>query len=314
MSASSIDLDGLLRRLHLPTVRRLYGNLEVHAEKTGMSYRDYLATLVAEEVAHRAQTRISRSTRKAQFPFLATIENFDFTFQSSIRLATLGSFLGPELVSEGRCAIFYGNSGTGKTHLAIAIAYRAIQNGFEARFVDADALLEQLSRASQRDQLQFALEEYLHPHVLVIDEIGYLNHRADAANVLFQVVNARHLKKRSTIFTTNKPLGSWGRVLHDADLAEAIIDRVLERGRLITLNGPSFRTRHMAHELRGARSSHTSLLTEVGNDDSDLPPGVVDHGARISALLTFPAPSSGGQMGYPAKSSRPRDRAERRRC
>lgn len=97
MSASSIDLDGLLRRLHLPTVRRLYGNLEVHAEKTGMSYRDYLATLVAEEVAHRAQTRISRSTRKAQFPFLATIENFDFTFQSSIRLATLGSLSAPTL-------------------------------------------------------------------------------------------------------------------------------------------------------------------------------------------------------------------------
>lgn len=283
MNASSIDLDSLLRRLHLPTVRRLYRELEVQAEKESMPHRDYLATLIAEEVAHRAQTRISRSTRKAHFPFLATIEGFDFTFQSTIRLSSLGSLLGPELVSEGRCAIFYGNSGTGKTHLAIAIAYRAIQNGFEARFVDADALLEQLSRASQRDQLAFALEEYLHPDVLVIDEVGYLNHRADAANVLFQVVNARHLSKRSTIFTTNKPLGTWGRVLHDADLAEAIIDRVLERGRLITLNGASFRTRHMAQELRGARGSRVAQVAhESLNDDSDLPPGVVDHGARIS--------------------------------
>jgi DNA replication protein DnaC len=283
MSASSIDLDSLLRRLHLPTVRRLYRELEVQAEKESMPHRDYLATLIAEEVAHRAQTRISRSTRKAHFPFLATIESFDFTFQSSIRLSSLGSLLGPELVSEGRCAIFYGNSGTGKTHLAIAVAYRAIQNGFEARFVDADALLEQLSRASQRDQLAFALEEYLHPHVLVIDEVGYLNHRADAANVLFQVVNARHLSKRSTIFTTNKPLGTWGRVLHDADLAEAIIDRVLERGRLITLNGSSFRTRHMANELRGARSSRASQIAHTtGDDDPELPSGVVEHGARIS--------------------------------
>lgn len=283
MSASSIDLDALLHRLALPTVRRLYRELETTAEKTSMSHRDYLATLVAEEVAHRAQTRISRSTRRARFPFLATIESFDFTFQSSIRLSSLGSLLGPELVSEGRCAIFFGNSGTGKTHLAIAIAYRAIQNGFESRFVEADALLEQLSRASQRDELEFALEDYVHPHVLVIDEVGYLSHRADAANVLFHVVNARHLKKRPTIFTTNKPLGTWGRVLHDADLAEAIIDRVLERGRLITLNGASFRTRHMANELRGARASRASQIAHEGrNDDPDLPPGVVDHGARIS--------------------------------
>ena len=159
MNASSIDLEALLRRLHLPTVRRLYRDLEVEAEKSDMSFRDYLAVLISEEVAHRAQTRITRSTRKARFPFLATVENFDFTFQTSIRLSALGSLLGPELVSEGRCAIFQGPSGTGKTHLAIAIAYRAIQNGFVARFVDADSLLEQLSRASQRDQLQFAVAE-----------------------------------------------------------------------------------------------------------------------------------------------------------
>ncbi len=71
-----------------------------------MSYRTYLEILLAEEIAHRAQTRITRSVRKARFPFLRTIEEFDFTFQTSIRLKMLGSFLGPELVTEGRCAIF----------------------------------------------------------------------------------------------------------------------------------------------------------------------------------------------------------------
>ena len=146
----NVDLDGLLRRLHLPTVRRLYGELEVRAEKEGMGYRDYLATLIAEEVAHRAQTRIERAVRRAHFPFLATIEEFDFTFQASVRLALLGSYLGPELVTEGRSAIFFGPSGTGKTHLAIAIGYRAIQNGFEAIFTGADRLLEILSVAGQQ--------------------------------------------------------------------------------------------------------------------------------------------------------------------
>jgi DNA replication protein DnaC len=89
------------------------------------------------------------------------------------------------------------------------------------------------------------LATYTHPHVLVIDEVGYLTYGPDAANVLFHVVNDRHLKKRPMIFTTNKPLSEWGKVLHDEDMAAAILDRVLERGRFIHLDGPSGRTRHL---------------------------------------------------------------------
>lgn len=74
-SAATFDLDGMLRRLHLPTVRRLYAELATRAEEEGMSYRDYLATLVAEEIAHRAQTRITRAVRKARFPFFARSRN-----------------------------------------------------------------------------------------------------------------------------------------------------------------------------------------------------------------------------------------------
>ena len=85
--------------------------------------------------------------------------------------------------------------------------------------------------------------------MLVIDEVGYLSYGPDAANVLFQVVNDRYLHQRPLIFTTNKPLAAWGRVLHDPDLAEAILDRVLERGRHIELRGRSYRTRHAPLDL-----------------------------------------------------------------
>jgi DNA replication protein DnaC len=85
----------------------------------------------------------------------------------------------------------------------------------------------------------------VHPHVLVIDEVGYLIHRAEAANVLFQVVDHRYLHKRPMLFTTNKSFTQWGQILHDPDLAEAITDRVLERGRFLQLRGASYRTRHL---------------------------------------------------------------------
>ena len=204
-----------------------------------------MALLLAEEVAHRKQTRLQRLTRKAHFPFFKTIDEFDFSLQSTLRQSLLGSYLGPDFVTEGRSLILYGKTGRGKTHLAVAIGYRAIQNGFETLCTTAAELMEDLSNASKKGCLQESLVTYTHPHVLVVDEVGYLTYGQDAANVLFHVVNDRHLRKRPMIFTTNKPLSEWGKVLHDEDLAAAILDRILERGRFIHLDGPSGRTRHL---------------------------------------------------------------------
>jgi len=239
------QLEPLFRRLNLANTRRIYQELADRAEREHWSYRDFLAVLLAEEVAHRKQTRLQRFTRKAHFPFLKTIDEFDFSLQKTLRQSLLGSYLGPDFVTEGRSLILYGKEGRGKTHLAVAIGYRAIQNGFETLCVSAAELIENLSNASKRGQLQDALLTYTRPHVLLIDEIGYLSYGLDAANVLFHVVNHRHLKKRPMIFTTNKSLSEWGKVLHDEDLAAAILDRVLERGRFIQLDGPSGRTRHL---------------------------------------------------------------------
>lgn len=239
------DLDAMLKRLHLPTIRRLHAELAVRAEAEGMSYHTYLETLVAEEIAHRAETRLRRAVRAARFPTLRTIDDFNFTFQTALRRQMLGSYLGLELVTEGRNAIFSGPSGTGKTHLVVAIAYRALQHGYEARFTSADVLIGELSHAAALGTLEEALAPYLHPHVLVLDEVGYLAHAADAANVLYRVVNERYLRGRPILVTTNKPLAAWGQVLHDGDLAEAILDRLLERGVHFEMRGRSYRTRHL---------------------------------------------------------------------
>ncbi len=216
-----------------------------------MAYRDFLALLLAEEVAHRAQTRIQRGVRRARFPVLKTIDEDDFTFQTSLRLSLLGSALSPEFVTPGQGLMFGGPPGTGKTHLVGAIASRAIQNGCDARFTTAADLIDHLSGAAREGKRRHLLPTSPHVDVLVIDEVGSLSDGPDAANLLVQVVNDRSLHRRPLLFTTNKPLGAWGRVLHDADLAEALLDRVLARGRHIELRGPSYRTRHAGLDLRG---------------------------------------------------------------
>jgi DNA replication protein DnaC len=125
--------------------------------------------LVTEEIAQRQQTRIARMVRRARFPFLKTTDDFNFTYQSTVRLSLLGSALAADFVTEGRCLIFGGKSGRGKTHLAVAIAYRAIQNGFDALFVTAAELIDELSAAFRRGELADTLARYLHPAVLVVD-------------------------------------------------------------------------------------------------------------------------------------------------
>ena len=243
---STIPVETLCKRLHLANAPRVYRDVATRAEKEQWPYRDYFAVLLDEEVAHRQDTRLARLTHRARFPFLKTIDDFNFTHQSTLRLSMFGSYLSPDFVTDGRSLILTGKPGRGKTHLAVAIAYRAIQNGFDALFSTAAALIDDLSSASRAGRLRDALAHYVRPAVLVIDEVGYLTYGPDAANVLFHVVNERHLRKRPMIFTTNKSLREWGRVLHDPDLAAAITDRILERGRRFQLDGPSIRTQHLA--------------------------------------------------------------------
>lgn len=242
MTTDDIDVDALLKRLHLANARRAWRDLCQAAEKEDWPYEKLIAVLVAEEAAQRAKTRIERLTRRAELPFLKTIDDFNFTFQSTLKLSMMGSFLSPDFVTDGRSLILSGKPGRGKTHLAIAIAYKAIQNGFHALFTTCTALIDDLSAAAaHKGRFREALVRYTTPDVLIIDEVGYLAYGPDAANVLFHVVNERHVKKRPMIFTTNKPFKEWGRVLHDPDLAAVILDRVMERGRHIKLDGRSYR-------------------------------------------------------------------------
>ena len=160
LELSEGQLEAHFRRLNLAHTRRIYKEVADRAEKEGWSYRDFLALLLAEEVARRKQTRLQRCTRSAHFPFFKTIDEFDFALQSTLRESVIGSCLGLDFVTEGRSLILHGKTGRGKTHLAVAIGYRAIQNGFETHFTTAAELIEDLSNASKRGNLQESLTTY----------------------------------------------------------------------------------------------------------------------------------------------------------
>ncbi|EQD76200.1 IstB domain protein ATP-binding protein, partial [mine drainage metagenome] len=134
---AEVELDGMLRRLHMPTVRRLWSDLQVRAEQEGMRYADYLQVLVGEEIAHRTQTRVSRMTYRAKFPFLRTIEEFDFAYQSGLRKELLGSYLGPEFVPEGGVSSSTVPRGSGRRTWPSRSPTRRSNDGSDARFVTA---------------------------------------------------------------------------------------------------------------------------------------------------------------------------------
>src|SRR5262249_49364783 len=211
-----------------------------------------------------------------------TIDEFDFSLQTTLRQSLLGSYLGPDFVTQGRSLILYGKT--------VAIGHRAIQNGFETFCTTAAELVEDLSNASNQGHLQESLLTYTRPHVLIIDEVGYLTYGPDAANVMFHVVNDRHLKKRPMIFTTNKPLSEWGKVLHDEDLAAAILDRILEHGRLIHLDGPSGRTRHLnLEEILPAKSERVRISGNNGSEFPEPTAGLANNKIAKFSFLKAPA-------------------------
>ena len=232
----------LLEHLGLPHAAVALDPWLARAAQEELSYADFLEEVLNEELVARLHEATKRRLRDAEFPFAASIEQFDFRFRPELKRQVLLRYLDPTFVTQGGSLTLIGAPGLGKTMLAISIATKQVQLGATARFVTAQRLAAQLGRVTTGRGRQAVLRPLVQCDVLVLDELGYLPTEPAFGPALYELIAGRYDRK-PTIITSNKSLSEWARIVQDVSLAAAIVDRLMHHGQVIYLKGPSWRTR-----------------------------------------------------------------------
>jgi DNA replication protein DnaC len=210
--------------------------------------------VLREEVAQRRARRVDRRLQEARFPQVKLLSELDFAAESMPPHEQVMDLARGRYIDEGRNVIALGNPGTGKTHLATALAAEACKGELRVRFYPVATLAAELEAAQEEHQLHRYLSRFGRWDLVVLDELGYLPLSQTGAELLFQAISERH-ERRSLIVTTNLPFAEWAEVFHTKRLTVALLDRITDRATILEMNGPSYRLRmSRAHASSGDHS------------------------------------------------------------
>ena len=213
-------------------------------------YQTYLLRLVELETADRERRAAERRVKAARFPVVKTLDTFDFGAQPAINQELVRQLSRGEYLDRRENVLFIGNSGTGKTHLATALAFAACQQGRGVRFFTATGLVTQLLERRQDRELERFLKQLERLELIVLDELGYVPFSKAGAELLFDVVG-RAYERTSLMLTTNLPFEEWTEIMGSERLTGALLDRLTHRVHIIEANGSSYRLAEAKRRLKG---------------------------------------------------------------
>ncbi len=243
-----------LKQLRLPTMLAEFPALAREAATADESYEQYLLRLTEVEVTARAANVLKARIKAAGFPAAKDFDTFDFAAQPSLPKQKVLELARGEWIMEHANVCLIGNSGTGKTHLAIALGLAACRQGRRVRFFTAAALVNRLEAAQKQYQLERFLQQLERTDVLICDELGYLSFSRAGAELLFQVFAERY-ERKSLLLTSNLPFGDWVQVFQGERMTAALLDRLTHRCHILEMNGESYRFRESMKAKKAAKVS-----------------------------------------------------------
>ena len=248
-----------LADLKMPGALEALDSVLADIDGGGCTAGEAVERLLGAQIDLRNGRRLATAMRSSRLPALKTLDDFDFTFQPSIRREQIDSLHELGFLERAENVVFLGPPGVGKTHLAISLAVAAAESGRRIYFGTLADLIDSLEEAHAAGRFKQRLKTLVHPGLLVIDEIGYLSITDAGARMFFQLVNARY-GRGSTVLTSNKGFEHWGGILHDEVMASALLDRLLHRCHIVNIRGNSYRMRRqvaLGKSLPSSVSSHS---------------------------------------------------------
>jgi DNA replication protein DnaC len=254
---ATLLLEHYLKQLKLPSVLREYEKMAAVCQQDRADYQTYLLRLAEVEIADRERRAAERRVKAARFPVIKTLDTFDFGAQPAINQELVRELVRGEYIDRRENLLFIGNSGTGKTHLATALAFSACQQGRSVRYFTATGLVTQLLERRQDRELERFNRQLERLELIVLDELGYVPFSKAGAELLFDVVG-RTYERTSLMLTTNLPFEEWVEIMGSERLTGALLDRLTHRVHIIEANGPSYRLGEAKHRLKGQAGKATS--------------------------------------------------------